>query len=138
MTKQKKLTRTPKGDSTLKDKEKNVRVTVRFSSQDELERVTEKAKNCGFGTEKQTGVSSYLKAVALGYNPPSIFDYQVLESVADVHIDLVRIGNLLKGAVFEEKVSASILMKIFKDLQKMKSSLGILTEEVNMKIGRKR
>lgn len=55
---------TEKGESkvTRQGSTKNLRLTVRFANIEELEKVEAKAKECGFATAKQTGVSSYLKS----------------------------------------------------------------------------
>lgn len=75
------------------------RITVRFSSNEEKESVELKAKGCGYGTEKQSGASSYMKAVCLGYKPMSIFDQQVQVELCDIHADLGRVGGLIKKAM---------------------------------------
>ena len=94
---------TKKGESKLtrQGSTKNLRVTVRFANQEELEKIEAKAKDCGFATAKQTGVSGYLKQAAGDHKPKSVYDHQVMQEVCTLHAHLGRIGGLFKIAVRE-------------------------------------
>jgi len=41
-------------------------------------------------------VSSYLRAVGIGYQPQSVLDHRAIEDLAKVNADLGRLGGLLK------------------------------------------
>ena len=41
-------------------------------------------------------VSSYLRAVGIGYQPKSVLDHRAIEDLAKVNADLGRLGGLLK------------------------------------------
>ena len=94
---------TKKGESKLtrQGSTKNLRVTVRFANREELEKIEAKAKNCGFATAKQTGVSGYLKQVAGDHEPKSVYDHQVMQEICTLHAHLGRIGGLFKIAIRE-------------------------------------
>ena len=80
---------------------KNLRLTVRFATIEELEKVEAKAKECGFATEKQNGASGYLKSLASAHKPKSVFDHQVMQEICVLHAHLGRVGGLLKLAIRE-------------------------------------
>jgi hypothetical protein len=94
---------TKKGESKLtrQGSTKNLRITVRFATLSELEKVEAKAKDCGFATAKQMGVSGYLKCLASAHEPKSVYDHQVMQEVCTLHAHLGRIGGLLKIAIRE-------------------------------------
>lgn len=94
---------TDKGESKLtrQGSTKNLRITVRFANQEDLEKAEAKARDCGFASAKQTGVSGYLKSLASEHEPKSVFDHQVMQEICTLHAHLGRIGGLFKIAIRE-------------------------------------
>lgn len=85
--------------STKKEGEKRQqRLTVRLKS-DDLRQLETVARECGYGTEKQSGVSAYVRQIALGYTPPSMLDQEVIIHLCDLHGRLGRVGGLFKIAL---------------------------------------
>ena len=58
--------------------------------------VEEAARNSGFSTGERSGLTSYMRKVVLGHNPPSVFDKRVEQRLCQIHADLGRIGGILK------------------------------------------
>lgn len=79
--------------------QQNLHVNVRFSSIEDKEKVIEFAMKCGYATHKQTGASRYMKALALGYSPKSLFDKKIVVEIGKLHTDLGRVGGLIKKAI---------------------------------------
>jgi len=104
------------------------RVTVRFSSTEEKESIERKAKECGYGTEKQSGASSYMKAVCLGYTPVSVFDQNVLVELCDIHADLGRIGGLIRKAMNDGQVGDHYNAYIGELLETRKELRGLISD----------
>ena len=82
--------------------QKNNRVNLRFTDE-EIESVRAAAIASGYGTAMRSGAASYARSVVLGYNPPSVFDQQVIVEVCRLHVHLGKIGGLFKLAISEEK-----------------------------------
>jgi hypothetical protein len=108
--------------------QKNNRVNLRFDD-DELESVAESAIASGFGTAKRSGAASYARAVVLGYNPPSVFDQQVIAEVCRLHAHLGKIGGLFKLAISEEqgddtlRVYVSEILKTQREVKELISDI---------------
>lgn len=119
------MSRKTKEEVTRQGSTGNSRLTIRFSSVEEREEVEQKAKACGFATEKQSGASGYMKSVVMGYNPPSVFDQKVMIEVCKLHAHLGKIGGLFKlaisegGAGAEYSVYAGELLRTQKEVKEL-------------------
>ena len=71
-------------------------VRVRFSSPAEKETAEENAERCGYPK-----LAGFMKKLALGHSPPSVFDSQVILEIASLSGDLGKIGGLIKQELGE-------------------------------------
>jgi len=85
--------------STGKGKAQAHIVSVRFSTEDEKEEIENNAREAGFGTGKQSGISRYIKSLIWGHKPSSIFDQEVMIELCKLHGAIGKIGGLMKLAI---------------------------------------
>jgi len=91
-----KLTCPPRGGST----EKSVMVRM---SQVEYNAIKTNAENAGFKRKINSGVSSYMRELALGYKPKSHIDRAALNELTQLRLNLVQIGNLFRLALVKDR-----------------------------------
>lgn len=114
--------------STEKKREVSSIISVRFSTEEEKKHVESAARKAGFGTEKQSGASSYMKSVVMGYNPPSVFDQEVIIEVCRLHGMIGKIGGLMKLAISENKGSENMGVYVREILASQKEVKVLISE----------
>lgn len=78
------------------------RISLRVN-EEEFKQLEMSAINSGYGRAKQSHVSSFVRDVALGHNPPSTFDQKVIVKLCRLHGLLGKAGGLFKLALTKEE-----------------------------------
>lgn len=108
----------------------NLHINVRFSSMEEKEKVIENAYACGFARGQQTGASTYMKRLALGYHPKSVFDKKVVVEIGKLHRDLGVVGGLIKNAIEAGEIDQDFQTYIG-ELIKTRREIGALIVDIS-------
>ncbi len=109
-------------DSQSRQRNKSVKVWVR---PEEKEGIETAAGDCS------TSVSSYLRALGLGYVPPSKIDKDHILELAKVNGDQGRLGGLLKmWLTNEERQEESVSAQVRRVLEQIDEVQRLLLEKV--------
>ena len=79
----------------MAQREKRHRISLSVT-EEESEKIDEMAMRTGYATAKQSGAARYVKRLALGYTPKSVFDKKVIVEIGGYTLTLAGWEDSLK------------------------------------------
>ena len=111
----------------MAQREKRHRINLSVT-EEESEKIDEMAMKTGYATAKQSGAARYVKRLALGYTPKSIFDKKVIVEIGRLHTDLGRVGGLIKKAIEDGAVDRDLYSHIGELLSVRREIMALVTD----------